>query len=126
VTQTEYYPWIEWYPYSQTRVTSPTINSGDFVFIKVWSVSSTQGYAYFCDYSTDVSAECALTAPAGTVVYGSSVEWVVERPTLGSTLTNLTNYIAGPWAEGVAWNYADRTQRPIRWAAILRSGHWSR
>ena len=65
-------------------------------------MSPTQGYAYFYDYSTDVSAEYALTAPAGTVVYGSSVEWVVERPTLGSSLTNLTNYIAAPWAEGVA------------------------
>ena len=107
VTQNEYYPWIEWYPYSETRVTSPTINPGDLVFIEVWSVSPTQGYAYFYNYSTDVSAEYALTAPAGTVVYGSSVEWIVERPTLGSSLTNLTNYVAAPWAEGVAWNYAD-------------------
>jgi hypothetical protein len=51
VTQSEYYPWIEWYPYSETRVTSPTINSGDLVFIEVWSASPTQGYAYFYDYS---------------------------------------------------------------------------
>lgn len=107
VAQNEYYPWIEWYPYSETRVSSPTIKPGDLVFIQVWSVSPTQGYAYFYDYSTDISAEYALTAPAGTVVYGSSVEWVVERPSLGSSLANLTNYIAIPWAEGVAWNYAD-------------------
>src|ERR1700740_2623479 len=94
VTQNQYYPWIEWYPYSETRVSSPTINPGDLVFIEVWSVSPTQGYAYFYNYSTDMSAEYALAAPAGTVVHGSSVEWVVERPTLGSSLTNLTNYIA--------------------------------
>jgi hypothetical protein len=107
VTQNQYYPWIEWYPYSETRVSSPKINPGDLVFIEVWSVSPTQGYAYFYNYSTDMSAEYALAAPAGTVVYGSSVEWIVERPTLGSSITNLTNYIAASWAEGVAWNYAD-------------------
>jgi Peptidase A4 family len=107
VTQNQYYPWIEWYPYAETQVSSPTINPGDLVFIEVWSVSQTQGYAYFYNYSTDISGEYALTAPAGTVVYGSSVEWVVERPTVGSSFANLTNYIAAPWAEGVAWNYAN-------------------
>ena len=107
VIQNQYYPWIEWYPYAETRVSSPTINPGDLVFIEVWSVSPTQGYAYFYNYSTDVSAEYALTAPSGTVVYGSSVEWIIERPNLGSSLTNLTNYIAASWAEGVAWNYAN-------------------
>jgi hypothetical protein len=107
VTQNQYYPWIEWYPYSETRVNSPVINAGDLVFIEVWSTSPTQGYAYFYNYSTDRSAEYSITAPPGTVVHGSSVEWVVERPSLGSSLTNLTNYIATPWAEGVAWNYAD-------------------
>jgi len=107
VTQNQYYPWIEWYPHSETRVDSPTINPGDLVFIEVWSVSPTQGYAYFYNHSTGMSAQYSITAPAGTVVHGSSVEWVVERPTLGSSLANLTNYIAAPWVEGVAWNYAD-------------------
>jgi hypothetical protein len=31
----------------------------------------------------------------------------VERPSLGTSLTTLTNYIASPWSEGVAWDYAD-------------------
>ncbi|MBV8505681.1 MAG: hypothetical protein JOZ11_07735 [Alphaproteobacteria bacterium] len=107
VTQNQYYPWIEWYPLSETRVDSPAINPGDLVFIEVWSVSPTQGYAHFYNHSTGISAQYSITAPAGTVVHGSSVEWVVERPTLGSNLANLTNYIAAPWVEGVAWNYAD-------------------
>jgi Peptidase A4 family len=110
-THNQYYPWIEWYPHSETSVSSPTINPGDMVFIMVWSVSPTLGYAFFYNYSTDISAEYTLTAPAGYGVYGSSVEWIVERPTLypptGPELTNLTNYIAMTWAEGFAWNYAD-------------------
>jgi hypothetical protein len=107
VTQSQYYPWIEWYPYSETSVNSPVINAGDLVFIEVWSTSPRQGYAYFYNYSTDTSAEYSITAPPGTMLQGSSVEWIVERPSLGSSLTNLTNYIATPWSEGVAWNYAD-------------------
>jgi hypothetical protein len=63
VTQSEYYPWIEWYPYSETRVTSPTINSGDLVFIEVWSASPTQGYAYFYDYSPTCRPNMRLRRP---------------------------------------------------------------
>lgn len=106
VTQAQYYPWVEWYPNSEARVSSPTINAGDLVFIEVWSTSPTQGYAYIYNYSTDVSAQYALSAPAGYQLSGQSVEWIVERPTIGSSLATLTNYIAVPWAEGVAWNYA--------------------
>jgi len=52
------------------------------------------------------TAEYALTAPNGNTVHGSSLEWVVERPSLGTTLTSLTNYISSPWSEGIGWNYA--------------------
>jgi hypothetical protein len=101
-----YSAWIEWYPNASTRVSSPAVHPGDLVFVEVWSTSPTQGYAYFYNYSTNVTAEYALTAPNGNTVHGSSLEWIVERPSLGATLTNLTNYISSPWSEGVAWNYA--------------------
>jgi Peptidase A4 family len=102
-----YSAWIEWFPNNSIRVSSPAINPGDLVFVEVWSTSPTQGYAYFYNYSTNVTAEYALTAPAGTTLHGSSLEWIVERPSLGTSLTTLTNYIASPWSEGVAWDYAD-------------------
>lgn len=104
-TSSFYSAWIEWFPNGSTRVSSPAIHPGDLVFVEVWSASPTQGYAYFFNYSTNVTAEYALTAPSGTSVHGSSLEWIVERPSLGSSLTTLTNYIDSPWSEGIAWNY---------------------
>jgi hypothetical protein len=101
-----YSAWIEWFPNGSTRVSSPVIHPGDLIFVEVWSTSPTQGYAYFYNYSTNVTAEYALAAPSGTSVHGSSLEWIVERPSLGSSLTTLTNYVASPWSEGIAWNYA--------------------
>jgi Peptidase A4 family len=106
ITSGFYSAWIEWYPNASTRVSSPAIHPGDLVFVEVWSTSATQGYAYFFNYSTNTSAEYALTAPAGTVVHGASLEWIVERPSLGASLTDLTNYISSAWSEGVAWNYS--------------------
>jgi hypothetical protein len=79
------------------------------LFVEVWNTGPTQGYAYFYNYSTNVSAEYSITAPSGTTLQDASVEWIVERPELGTTLTTLTNYIASSWSEGVAWDYAAQT-----------------
>jgi hypothetical protein len=102
--RTRYYPWIEWYPAASARVSSPTINPGDLIYIQVWSTSPTNGLAYIYDISTDVAAEYNLTAPAGTTLQGNSVEWIVERPTVGGKLANLSNYIDVPWSSGFAWD----------------------
>jgi hypothetical protein len=106
IVQTQYYPWLEWYPLAEVSVTSPAISPGDLVFVEVWTTSATQAYVSFYNYSTDIAATYALTAPAGTTAHGSSVEWILERPSIGNAITNLTNYIAAPFAGGVAWNYA--------------------
>ena len=57
---------IEWYPNYESRVTVPSINPGDVVYVQVWNASSTVGYAFFYDFSTLSSAEYQLTAPSGT------------------------------------------------------------
>jgi hypothetical protein len=101
-----YSAWIEWYPFSEVRVSSPAITPGDYLFVEVWNVSPTQGYVYFHDYSSNVTAEYVLTAPSGTTLQGNSVEWVVERPSVGG-LTTLTNYIDVPNTYGIAWDYTN-------------------
>jgi Peptidase A4 family len=108
-TQAFYSAWIEWYPNPETQVPSPVINPGDLVFIQVWNVSPTVGYAYFYDYSTQETNEYQLTAPGGTTLQGNSVEWIVERPGVGCCLAHLTNYIDVSWPYNVAWNYAAAT-----------------
>lgn len=100
-----YSAWIEWFPNFETQVTSPAINPGDLVYVQVWNTSPTVGYAYFYNYSTQISASYQLTAPAGTMLVGNSVEWIVERPSVGGSLANLTNYIDVSWPYNAAWNY---------------------
>jgi hypothetical protein len=104
-TASFYSAWIEWFPFNETRVSSPVINPGDLIFVEVWNTSPTNGYAYFFNYSTLESAEYNLTAPSGTTLVGNSIEWIVERPGVGGGLATLTNYIDVPWPYGIAWNY---------------------
>jgi hypothetical protein len=105
-TTTFYSAWIEWFPFSETQVSSPVIHPGDLVYVQVWNGSSTVGYAYFFNFSTQISAQYQLTAPSGTNLVGNSIEWIVERPGVGGGLATLTNYIDVSWPYNVAWNYA--------------------
>jgi hypothetical protein len=105
-----YSAWIEWFPNYETRVSSPAISPGDLLFVEVWNVSATQGYVYFHDFSTNVTAEYGLTAPSGTTLRGNSVEWIVERPGVGGGLATLTNYIDAPLTQGIAWDYSASPQ----------------
>jgi len=105
ITASFYSAWIEWFPNSSVRVSSPVINPGDLIFVEVWNTSPTTGFAYFYNETTGETAEYSLTAPSGTRLVGSSVEWIVERPGVGGSLATLTNYIYSAWSDGLAWNY---------------------
>jgi Peptidase A4 family len=109
VTATAYSAWIEWYPFAETQVSSPAIHPGDLIYVQVWNTSSTVAYAYFYNYSTQETATYQLTAPTGTTLQGNSIEWIVERPSLGASLARLTNYIDVSWPWNVAWNYQAST-----------------
>ncbi len=108
-TSSFYSAWIEWYPFNSTRVSSPAVNPGDVVFVEVWNTSPTSGFAYFYNYSTQIAAEYQLTAPSGVQLVGNSIEWIVERPSVGGSVATLTNYIDVSWPYNVAWSYAAAT-----------------
>lgn len=103
---TLYSAWIEWYPFNETRVSAPSIKPGDVVFVEVWNVSPTVGYAYLYDFSNLSYGIYQLTAPSGTTLVGTSAEWVVERPGVGGGLATLANYIDSSWPYNIAWTYA--------------------
>ena len=73
------------------------------MFVEVWHTSATQGYAFLTNYNNNQSVEVGFTAPAGTTLVGNSAEWVVERPSVGGSLTNLTNYIMDPFWDAYAY-----------------------
>ncbi len=106
---TYYSPWFEWYPYGETRITNLPIAPGDDYFVEVWSTTSTTGHAYLVNENTDQYVDLTFYAPSGTKLIGNSAEWVVERPSVGGSLANLTNYIADVFwdSEAFTFNYAE-------------------
>ena len=100
-----YSAWIEWYPFAETRVSAPPIQPGNFILGEVWyTTSAPYGHVYLANYTLYTSASYAFNPPSGTTFAGNSAEWVMERPGLGATLTDLTNY--NGWADSFNLNYA--------------------
>lgn len=56
-----------------------------------------------------------VNTPRGTVVSGSTAEWIVERPTINGVLPVLADYgcVTAAWCVDIVWpNFAER-RRPI-------------
>jgi hypothetical protein len=88
-----YSAWYEWYPNAETRVSSPAVGPGDEVEVQVWyTTTSPYGHAYWADYRTGASASVAFNPPSGTTYEGNSAEWIVERPTVSGSPSDLANY----------------------------------
>jgi hypothetical protein len=103
-TRASYYSaWYEWYPYGEVRISNFPVAAGDDIFVEVWHTSSTQGYAYLVNYSNNQSVEVGFTAYPGYPLRGNSAEWVVERPSVGGSLTTLTNYTLIPFWDAYAY-----------------------
>jgi Peptidase A4 family len=103
-TRASYYSaWYEWYPYGEVRIGGFPIAPGDDMFVEVWHTSPTQGYAYLVNYNNNKAVEVGFTAKPGYPLVGNSAEWVVERPSVGGSLTTLTNYIMDPFWDAYAY-----------------------
>ena len=103
-TRSTYYSaWYEWYPYGEVRISTLPVTAGDDLFVEVWHTSSTQGYAYLVNYTNNQAVEVGFTAYPGYPLVGNSAEWIVERPTVGGSLANLTNYTRDPFWDAYAY-----------------------
>ncbi len=98
-----YSAWYEWYPYGEVRISSLPVAPGDDIFVEVWHTSATQGYAYLVNYNNNQYVEIGFTAYPGYPLIGNSAEWVVERPSVGGSLTTLTNYSMIPFWDAYAY-----------------------
>ena len=90
--QTYYAPWYEWYPNASTRITNLTATPGQSFYVHVWATSQTAGHAYLQNLTTDESVSLNFTAPSGTELLGESAEWILEAPTINSSLATLPLY----------------------------------
>lgn len=107
-----YAAWYEWYPFSETRISEPKIHPGDEIMVYIWNESRTVGDYYMLNVTTQKSSSLQFDAPSGTQLEGNSVEWIVERPSLGGFLANLTNYVAVPWWAAYAATPDGKTYSP--------------
>lgn len=104
---TFYSSWIEWYPFSETRVSAPEVQPGDYMGSEVWyTTASPNGHATIVNYTLNQAATYAFTIPPGTTFVGNSAEWIEERPGISGGLADLTNYVA----DGFNFNYATNTK----------------
>jgi Peptidase A4 family len=94
---TFYAAWIEWYPFSESRISNFPVAPGDEMFVEVWNTSPTVGHAYLLNVTTQQAVAFTFNAPSGTQLVGNSAEWIVERPGVGGGLAPLTNYVACPF-----------------------------
>ena len=108
-TKQQYYGlWFEWYPLASVVISNFPINPGDLIEVQVWyTTASPHGGAYILDLTTQQVTSVGFTPPSGTTFQGSSVEWVVEAPTVNGGQSALTNYTSTPW--NAAYSHSNKT-----------------
>jgi hypothetical protein len=101
INQPTYNFWFEWYPFPEHPIPLK-VTAGDIVYVNVWNISPSQGFAYFVNLSNNQAASYGFNAPPGYNLVGNTAEWIVEKP--GYSIngrpiqTNLTNYVGQAFA----------------------------
>jgi hypothetical protein len=105
--------WAEWYPMTPI-LCQMSANPGDVVFTEVWNTSAMQGYVYVQDLTTNLSQTVALTCTCS--LFGNSVEYIVERPSVGLQPVPLMNYVRGFIVGGSAETFDKITYAASGWS----------
>ena len=112
VTRGSFYPWVEWYPLPEMRVSNFPVSPGDMVtaLLCTAGVGATSARAYFSNRTTGATTSLTFYAPAGTALTGNCAEWIVEAPTVGGQQSAMADYgeVFFSVCEAVAYN-ADGT-----------------
>jgi hypothetical protein len=102
-----YQSWIEWWP-SYAMIGEFYVKPGDDFFVVTWDTSSTQGYVFLEDLTTETWGTWSLTPTTTPYLVGNSAEYVVERPCcIGSYFYPLANYVQDFWADSLAVDFTD-------------------
>ncbi|WP_428329472.1 G1 family glutamic endopeptidase [Mucilaginibacter sp.] len=86
------YAWTEWYPLSWVGIANFPINFGDTVYALLCINSPTQAGFNMVNETTGTHAGFTFNAPAGTTLIGNTAEWIVERPGIGGSTSNLAKF----------------------------------
>jgi hypothetical protein len=120
-----YNAWTQLFPNQAVhqQITNITINPGDHIAAYVWVGDGATGQlnlngdTAIVNFQNMTTRQVAIikTAIGGTTINGRTVEWIMSRPTVNGSLSQLANYgsalisiAAGYFASGAGWtNYRD-------------------
>ena len=89
-----YYVWYEYYPNSEMYVFQAGAN--DDVWCEAWATSptsSSSGGGFYCkDNTTQWVLSTSVGIPSGATFAGSTVEWILEAPTISGSPAALPDY----------------------------------
>ncbi len=102
---TSYYAWFEWYPAASQMITNFPVAPGDTLSVST-SVDAT-GAVPVATFNLRNDDDGVVAGPiqlsgSTSEFHGTSAEWIMERPSLGISLTDLADYssteISGAYA----------------------------
>lgn len=89
------YPWWEIYPYNNTQpINNLDVSPGDLVYVDIsYSPSNNGTFSWYIeDETTGVATGVQSQSGIASYYDGDEAEWVVERPGVAGTLTNLSDF----------------------------------
>jgi hypothetical protein len=90
---TTYHAWFEWYPAYEIAINNLPVRAGDLMSVSVFLSDGTRRMISIENLNTNQTVVVEVSPPSGTSLVGNSVEWIVERYTIGNQLTNLPDYL---------------------------------
>ena len=102
ITIKQVYAWWEWFPAGEVRINNLPVSAGDVMYCLICADTASHATVYFTNQSQGVGTRFEITPPSGTRLTGNVAEWIVERPTVGGSVANLTDYAACYFDECIA------------------------
>jgi len=102
ITVKQVYTWWEWFPAGEVKINNLPVSAGDVMYCLICADTTTHATVYFSNQSEGVGTRFEITPPSGTTLTGNVAEWIVERPTVGGSVANLTDYAACYFDECIA------------------------
>ncbi len=101
-TVKQIYTWWEWFPAGEVKINNLPVSAGDVMYCLICADTTTHATVYFSNQSEGIGTRFEITPPSGTTLTGNVAEWIVERPTVGGSVANLTDYAACYFDECIA------------------------
>lgn len=102
ITAEQVYTWWEWFPAGEVKINNLPVSAGDVMYCLICADTTSHAIVYFSNQSEGVGTRFEITPPRGTTLTGNVAEWIVERPTVGGSVANLTDYVACYFDECIA------------------------